>query len=397
MGFVKNMKQIITLFPKNVWFLTGITFLFISRKTIFNVQREVGDYSVSADGGTFVALIAMGVSFIVICRQFHVATKAISSSKSFVGYYLFAMCSFLWAGSFSTMMMKGIEVLLSFAIVALSLYKLRNLKLAFLYVIVLSTLNAVVPYLIRAVSWATPMVHTNTFTIGAIIGLMLSVGAIKSGLFSYSFLKYIIWANAIVLVCGTSTASYISAILGFIILYSSNKKGLNFVKTILVCLVVVGCYYFFKDALFNLIFQGRSEEVIESGTGRDVIWEACINAYKESPWLGHGFVVGERNLAGYGLGFNQLSAHNSFFSVLVNTGIIGVIVWFNFVFRWLGRTFLNSSHNVYAAICFPVSIAIFVNSLSFPFIGSDWNVIAPAGYALIIFVLMYIKKGKVIK
>lgn len=374
--------------------LTLLTFLYVSRKTIFNVQREVGDYSVAADGGTIIAIIAMGLSLLYYVNHTALVSKSLKFSTSFVLYYLFAFCSILWAGNFGTITMKITEVLLSFMIVSVTLYKIKEKKRAFLYVILLSTLNAVIPYLIRMAAWGTLMVHTNTFTIGAIIGLLMSAGAVKHGIYSYKEMKYIIWANAYILVCGTSTASYICAIIGFMFLYGSTDKGLNIAKYGIISLMLYGVYYMYGDLVRDIIFQGRDEEMIVSGTGRDVIWEACINAFHEKPWFGHGFLVGERNLAGYGLGFNQLSAHNSFFSVLVNTGIAGVIVWFNFVIRWFWRSYACSSFDKYGVICFPAICASFVNSLSFPFIGSDWNVIAPAGYALIAFVFIYLPVTK---
>lgn len=50
-----TLKQIYRLYPKQVWVLTIITFIFIARKTLFNVAREVGNYAAAVDSGTSLA------------------------------------------------------------------------------------------------------------------------------------------------------------------------------------------------------------------------------------------------------------------------------------------------------------------------------------------------------
>lgn len=43
--------------------------------------------------------------------------------------------------------------------------------------------------------------------------------------------------------------------------------------------------------------------------------------------------MGERRIVEY-IGLAVISAHNSFISVLVNTGIVGVVIFINFIFKW---------------------------------------------------------------
>ena len=56
-----TLKQIYRLYPKKVWMLTLITFIFIARKTLFNVAREVGNYATTVDSGTSLALLGISM------------------------------------------------------------------------------------------------------------------------------------------------------------------------------------------------------------------------------------------------------------------------------------------------------------------------------------------------
>ena len=54
-----QIKKIFKMYPKPIWILTLIEFIFISRKTIFNVSREVGDYSATIDSSTSLAILGI--------------------------------------------------------------------------------------------------------------------------------------------------------------------------------------------------------------------------------------------------------------------------------------------------------------------------------------------------
>ncbi len=69
-------------------------------------------------------------------------------------------------------------------------------------------------------------------------------------------------------------------------------------------------------------------EKIENGSARKAIWEAAFKLWDENPLMGNGLIVGERRIVGY-IGLAVISAHNSFISVLVNTGIVGMVIFMN--------------------------------------------------------------------
>ena len=132
-------------------------------------------------------------------------------------------------------------------------------------------------------------------------------------------------------------------------------------------------------------------EKIENGSGRKAIWEAAFKLWDENPLIGNGLIVGERRIVEY-IGLAVISAHNSFISVLVNTGIMGVVIFINFIFKWFLKVYRFQSTNRYAVILLPAMVATIVNCNAFPAIGSDWNYVAPTVYALIAFAFIKLRK-----
>lgn len=71
------------------------------------------------------------------------------------------------------------------------------------------------------------------------------------------------------------------------------------------------------------------------------------------------------------------SAHNGYLSILVNTGIIGSLIFSIFLLKTLFRGFSKAqTKNVaqpLATVFFAAFCGILVNNLSYPLLGSDWN------------------------
>ncbi len=384
-----NIRSFYKSYSKKVWSLTLIVLIFVSRKTIFNVAREIGKFQTTLDRGTTLALLGIFLSLLAIGSNLKSFRRVLRKNMSFIAYYVICLSSFLWAGNMSTILFKATEVLSCFLVVAIIMEKINSMKMGLLYIIVLST---IITYMdvINGLRYGFSFHHTNAYTLSALIGLLLCLGAIHNNIFRWKDLRLFIILNALALAGGTSSASWVAFLIGCILLYSSDKRGIGFVRAGAVCVIIYLVYEYAYDTVFDIIFKGKSQKAIESGTGRQYIWEAAIASWKTSPWLGKGFLVGERSLGKYGLGLKVVSAHNSFISVLVGTGIVGMTFFVNFLARWMGRLFKYSRQNTYASMLFPVSAAIMVNCMGFPAIGSDWNYVAPCIYAVIAYTFLRI-------
>ena len=387
--------NIIPYFNKKIWIYTAILYIFIARKTLFDTAKDVGNYSVAFDSGTFLAAMGIMCSWIIILSNHSRTRYIIRTNKYFIAYYILALFSFLWAGHFFAIAFKAIEVISCFLLIGIIILSLKSFKEGILYMIFLSTIITWSDIINYNLKYGFGFYHTNGYTLTALIGLLLALGAIKFKLFSYKNLKYYIWLCAYGLFFGTSSASYISFIIGLIVLYSYNKQGFNLLKTIFICLILYTFYIIASDLIFTYLFYGKSLEGIENGSGRAAIWEAAYQSFLSRPFLGGGFVIAERSLGKWGInGINVLSAHNTFISVIVNTGIIGLIIFLLFLFKWIYKLFYKSNNNVYARILFPLAIASIVNCNTMPAIGSDWNYTSPCLYMLIIFSFSLIFKFK---
>ena len=388
-------NKVIPSFPRKIWIYTIILYIFLARKTLFDTAKEVGNYSVTLDSGTFLAAIGIMCSCIVILSNYSKIYYIARTNKYFISYYILALFSFLWAGNFFAIAFKAIEVISCFLLIGIISLSLKSLKEGILYIIFLSTIITWSDIINFNLKYGLGFYHTNGYTFTALIGLLLALGSIKFKLFTYKDLKYYIWLCAYGLIFGTSSASYISFTIGFVILYSYNKQRFNLLKTVLICLILYIFYRIASDFIFTYLFYGKSLEEIESGTGRAMIWEAAYQSFLSHPLLGGGFVVAERSLGKWGInGINVLSAHNTFISVIVNTGIVGLIIFLLFLFKWIYKLFCKSNNNIYARILFPPVIASIVNCNSMPAIGSDWNYTSPCLYILIIFSFSLIFKLK---
>jgi O-antigen ligase len=71
--------------------------------------------------------------------------------------------------------------------------------------------------------------------------------------------------------------------------------------------------------------RGVSQERLESMSGRTHLWERGFEAFKQSPFFGHGFEAGVR------FGEIRSHMHNAHMQILVNTGLFGYVLWITFV------------------------------------------------------------------
>lgn len=382
-----QIKKIFKMYPTSIWILTLIEFIFISRKTIFNVSREVGDYSATVDSSTSLAMLGIICSLIYIAKYSTFIKHINKMMAALIMVYIVATFSFLWAGNTFTILFKAIEVLTNIyitGIILILLFQLCNIKQIVYYIILFCLIATYSEVLADMVRKGFGFHHTNAYSYSAMVAFLLCIGSIRFGLFKFSELKVSTILSFIAWIGGTSTASYIACLAGLILLYSSNKYGVNIPNAIFVIVLCMLLYIFAGDIVYSFIKAGHSDAEMQSGTGRNIIWEASFMSFQDNPILGSGFVIGERELGPkYGFDFHQLSAHNSFLSVLVNTGLIGFFFFIRLLYKWGIILFQNSRRNVLSTILFPIYISIVINSAACPSIGSDWGPISSCVYLII--------------
>ena len=305
-------------------------------------------------------------------------------------YYIFCLFSFLWRvpGSSSlfiwyragSMLIMTIYTYLIFA-----RFPSREIALKWLLNLIGFTMLS---GFLKALSIG--VLHTNAYsTNAAVLAIFILVG-VKQGIITWKEYKWHCLIAIVCLVCGTSGGSNVAFLAGLIFYFNLSKNGFNISKFIIsLCLLLIA-YHFLWDYAAQIILPGKSVEGIESATGRTAVWETYLYAWRQSPWLGWGFAVGERSAAYWGFIY-VLSAHNGFLSVLVNTGLIGMIIWGNFLVPMLYQAHnLMKQGNGYATAILVAMVVLLTNNLTVPTMGSNWGQLSCTVVMLLVFFVFFV-------
>ncbi len=111
-------------------------------------------------------------------------------------------------------------------------------------------------------------------------------------------------------------------------IFSKNRK-IKVVSSVGAAVLISGLIYFgLEPVLQESVFRGRAGVGMEYTSGRDWMWEQSLDLIREKPFLGYGFVSGERDKIFVGGGVNTISVHNMLLSAAFGVGIIGPLLLF---------------------------------------------------------------------
>lgn len=384
---IKAAKRFYHQYPKSVWNMTFILFLLVLRKTLLNTMRD--STAVIVDSNSSLGVIVIVSMFLYLMVHNTMVKNVYVQGKSFANYCILALLSVLWASNYGYILYKGVEVLLSYMLICLAIYKINDLRKAIIYTLFLCTMISIVDYCYHFRFFHSFIMHTNTYTISSMIGGLICLGLIRMKTHTFKQLNYCIFINGFILISGTSSASYISAIGGAFVLFSITKKKIHwgFLIIMLAIIYILGDYIL--PLVSDYIFYGHSVRDIQTGTGREYIWKAAIESWKEAPMLGKGYAVGEKSLFEEDGTIVYRSTHNGILSVMVNTGLVGLFLFFNAIYKWFYFTIRKMKTNSYAVAIFPAMVGAFINILSCPVLGSDWYPQSLCYYALMAIAFIY--------
>lgn len=367
-------RQFNSLFPKSIFWETVVVLIHICRKTIFNIRSSM-DEAVEGNSGSLLMVFCVLLNLYFVYKNRRYLKRSLRNSTSFLLFIMVCIASVAWTPvpDFKGIIAKGVELLSSYLLLSIILYKIIDVWRCMYYIVFIATCAALLGGIYVHFG------HTNTYTISALIGSILGIGLYKN--YKLKTMKYYVVINMAILVAGTSSASYISFIFALVVLLSTNKKGINIPLLLVAFLFLFLTYKFAMPYISQYIFYGHTEEQIASGTGRDFIWDIVFRAFGERPILGYGFVLGERwVMANIGNIF-ILSAHNGYFSVLLGTGFLGMVFFGFYVLKTLFQGYgltQKGTYRGFAAILVAALLGVLANNMSYPCIGSDWNHPFPA-------------------
>jgi O-antigen ligase len=131
----------------------------------------------------------------------------------------------------------------------------------------------------------------------------------------------------------------IAAVFVYLIFVYGKKiaKVLNFVflagTYISIYIGIVGfeIQFMFSDFITNVLHKDATL------TGRTYIWASVLKNIRESPIWGHGTVDGGQLIINYSHMSNLVSSHNLFMEVILQTGIVGLVLYLGYIGFSLSR------------------------------------------------------------
>lgn len=367
-------KQFNSLYPKSIFWETVVVLIHICRKTIFNIRSSM-DEAVEGNSGSLLMIFCVMLNLYFVYKNRRYLKRSLRGSTSFLLFIIVCIISIAWTPvpDFKGIIAKGIELLSSYLLLSIILYKINDVWRCVYFIVFIATCAALLGGVYVHFG------HTNTYTISALIGAILGIGLYKN--YKVKTMKYFVIINLAILIVGTSSASYISFIFALVVLFSTNKKGINIPLLFAAFLFLFLTYEFAMPYISQYIFYGHTEEQIASGTGREFIWNIVFRAFAERPFLGYGFVLGERWVFANIDNIFILSAHNGYFSVLLGTGILGMLFFGFYILKTLFQGYIltkGKTYSGYSAILLSALLGVLANNMSYPCIGSDWNHPFPA-------------------
>jgi O-antigen ligase len=169
------------------------------------------------------------------------------------------------------------------------------------------------------------------------------------------------------LILGTSITSFVAAVVGlFVIVALKHKIGI--VPVILCAGLAIYLFNPNVDWIANMAPIDRTPEGIISMSGRTYLWEQYKEMIAESPFYGGGFAIGSR-LADFYAG----STHNFIYSILLGTGLLGMIVFIIYLIRLIYEAIETYSNKYIGSIgCAGALACGLINSLGLPIVGDQW-------------------------
>lgn len=192
-----------------------------------------------------------------------------------------------------------------------------------------------------SMSGVVPMINSNMLgQLGGILGL--------TGIFRLLTLpKTLTWGDWLLPIVGMTTlilAYSRTCLLTFAVLFLIMVVYLRrwWLLLFSAFLLVLGIGIFL-DPIIIYLARGQSAEQLASVSGRTEIWKASLAMWQTSPWIGHGYFVGQKYVEmslGNNAKFLTATADNTYIETLVNLGIVGFGLIVGFVVFVIRLTWL---------------------------------------------------------
>lgn len=358
------------------WGLWLLPLVLVARLTLLNRRRALDDFAaIDRFAVLQIAIVAASVAVVLMSGRSMALWRRMARGASglLIIYYLFGALSSLWSPLPAFSLYRSVEAISQIALIHLAVLHApgfvaaeRRTLIAILASMSLGMLSVIATFGMepRFDFW-----HTNQYSVPAMLAFTYAVGELLSGRSTGKrFLLITAAAGLAGMTIGTSSASIIAALFGACIAAALSKRHqgkILFLSIVIGIVVLAGGF----GAIKHVVFYGKSEVNIERLSGRTYFWQGYMKEFTENPLIGHGFAVSAR-ISTY---WKTTNTHNSILSVLLGTGLLGMVLVARAVLRWgfdaLRATRRKRKGSVGATAAIAAGL---VNSMSVAYLGETW-------------------------
>lgn len=332
-SYIKNIMEVLLSIVRSKYAL--ITILYVIWLYRIEFMPDTG-------GGVAKAVQVFSllcIAFLLFRYNGNIVTKCLNKSnapiKSELILYIFALISTSWAllpqFAFFISFQNIIMIMAVFWMLTLS-DDFKSTEKTFVYFVLLTVLFENIAIRLTAqkvlIAHFLPAASSAAMLFVYSLGEYLSIGG--KDVKRKSFLRNTALCSACLLIVNTSGGANSSALFAIgVALWLSRKYFMAFAVTVTAVFILTN-----QDLLTDIILTlmpDKNIEQIETGNGRQEIWDMLLKAASEKPYIGWGFACVERTVGSIFEDQTLSDAHNNYIGMYGSLGIVGLIL---FVFHY---------------------------------------------------------------
>lgn len=352
----------------------------VVRDAVFVRQRDPTEFAaVDTLNAVAIVLLVTG-AFVLFSPRGMLALRQVGESVLglFLVYFLLCGLSALWSDEWSYTLFRTAQLAINVVLTWWILSGFRDLRLALLFLIRFSSFCVFCGIFGRMRLMGVSLVlRDNATACVAAMSFVMCLSAWKERTLPLSRLLIPGSISLFGLIVARSAAANLSAVVGCVLVMTSGRRSTVLpLQLALVVAILAGAWSLLgMERVRRVLMPDKSRQQVATLHGRVGMWQRYYRGIKERPILGYGFPVGEKrvHVLDDGTSFGTASAHNAVVSVAINTGIVGLVLVTLAslrLFSAMGRAL--SAGFAAATTVTSVLTTGFVNSLSYPVMGSHW-------------------------
>ena len=246
----------------------------------------------------------------------------------FLGYIVLAGMSLVWSDRPAYTLYRAAEIFIFLILITYAMVSLRDFEKMLKFQLLWGFILVFFWHILNVRYGLSLNIMHNPLVSGSIIGILFLGWIVKGNPWRICYMLVLVS-----ILLATSSATYLSLILGISIVLFFRRGKIRFIAFIFIILITAFMIFYGINYL-DIIFWGKSEAHIKTGTGRIPVWQWILqDVVPQKPILGYSFGQGEAITRIYDFSYTGLRIihlHNVAISSLVNLGLAGFLMFSSF-------------------------------------------------------------------